>query len=298
MDKKENFDRIKVFLENKLRLQNDKPEENIESTVKALWFKAAGIPVSAEKSLTLTLPELSESQLTCLNELIKLRIENIPLAYITGRQNFMGIELMSDKRALIPRKETELLGKKTFNLIKQMYGSNKKMNVMDVCCGSGNLGISIAYFNSNCVVYASDLSQDAVELTRENIALLNLNARVFAEQGDMMSAFEKDVYYKTFDLIVCNPPYISSSKVTKMDIEISMNEPRIAFDGGMLGTKIIQKLIHDAPKYMAEQGWLVFEVGSGQGQFIAQLCERSGAFSKIETTLDDSDTIRVISARK
>jgi release factor glutamine methyltransferase len=82
-----------------------------------------------------------------------------------------------------------------------------------------------------------------------------------------------------------------------MDIEISMNEPKIAFDGGMLGTKIIQKLIHDAPRFLAEQGWLAFEVGSGQGQFIAQLCERSGAFSKIETDSDNSGIIRVISAR-
>jgi release factor glutamine methyltransferase len=298
MDKKENFDRIKAYLECKLRLQNDKPEENIDSTVKALWFKAAGIPVSAEKSLTLSLPDLSENQLTVLNELIKLRIENIPLAYITGRQNFMGIELLSDKRALIPRKETELLGKKTFALLKEMSGSDKKLSIMDVCCGSGNLGISIAYFNPNCVVYASDLSNDAVELTKENISLLNLNHKVFAAQGDMMSAFEKDEYYQTFDLIVCNPPYISSSKVTKMDIEISMNEPKIAFDGGMLGTKIIQKLIHDAPKFLTEQGWLAFEVGSGQGQFIAQLCERSDGFSKIETDIDDSGIIRVISARK
>jgi len=298
MDKNENLDRITVYLESKLRLLDDKPEENIESTVKALWFKAAEIPVSAEKSLTLSLPDLSEHQLTYLDELIRQRIENIPLAYITGRQNFMGIEMLSDKRALIPRKETELLGKKTFDLIKRMSGSDKKMNIMDVCCGSGNLGISIAYFNSNCLVYASDLSQDAVELTRENITLLNLNHKVIAEQGDMMSAFENDKFYKSFDLIVCNPPYISSSKVTKMDIEISMNEPKIAFDGGMLGTKIIQKLIHDAPKFLTEQGWLAFEVGSGQGQFIAQLCERSGAYSKLETDTDDSGIIRVIAARK
>lgn len=298
MDKKENFNRIKADLELKLHLQTDKPEENIESTVRALWLKAAGIPVSAEKSLTISLPDLSEDQLSDLNKLIKLRIENIPLAYITGRQNFMGIELLSDKRALIPRKETELLARKSFDLLKQMSVADKKLKIMDVCCGCGNLGISIAYFNPDCFVYASDLSEEAVELTRENISFLNLNHKIVAECGDMMSAFDNDGFYGTLDLLVCNPPYISSSKVTKMDIEISMNEPSIAFDGGMLGTKIIQKLIHDAPKFLKEQGWLAFEVGAGQGQFIAQLCERSGAFSKIETETDDSGIIRVISARK
>jgi release factor glutamine methyltransferase len=298
MDKKEYFDRISVYLESKLRFLDDKPEETIESTVKSLWFKAAGIPVSAERAITLPLPDLSERQLDYLNDIIKLRVGNTPLAYITGRQNFMGIELLSDKRALIPRKETELLGNKALDISKKMIISNKKVIVMDVCCGCGNLGISVANYNPDCIVYASDISTEAVELTQENINLLNLGQRVFVQQADMMSAFEKQDYYNYFDMIMCNPPYISSSKVTKMDKEISINEPKLAFDGGMLGTKIIQKLIIEAPKFLKKKGWLVFEVGSGQGQFIAQLCERAKTFSKIETTLDDSDTVRVISARK
>jgi release factor glutamine methyltransferase len=113
-----------------------------------------------------------------------------------------------------------------------------------------------------------------------------------------MSAFEEDVYNEKFDLIVCNPPYISSAKVAKMDQEISMNEPTVAFDGGMLGIKIIQKLIHDAPRFLKKGGWVAFEVGLGQGQLIYQLCERILLFSQIDTVLDNSNNIRVISARK
>jgi release factor glutamine methyltransferase len=298
MDKKEYFDRISVYLESKLHFLDDKPEETIESTIKALWLKAAGFSLSAEKAADMLLPDLTEKQRDYLTQLIQSRIENTPLAYITGRQNFMGIEFICDKRALIPRKETELLGKKALDISKKMSISNKKVCAMDVCCGSGNLGITVATYNPYCTVYSSDLSQEAVELTQENINLLNLGQRVFVQQGDMMSAFEKQDYYNYFDLIMCNPPYISSSKVTKMDKEISMNEPKLAFDGGMLGTKIIQRLIIEAPKFLKEKGWLVFEVGSGQGQFIAQLYERAKTFSKIDTTLDDSDSIRVISARK
>jgi release factor glutamine methyltransferase len=254
--------------------------------------------MSAEKAISLTLPDLSDEQIAYLLTLVQMRVENTPLAYITGRQNFMGVELLTDRRALIPRKETELLGRKVLKLSREQSEHNKTIYIMDVCCGSGNLGISIAYSNPNCIVYASDISQEAVELTQENIYLLNLNQRVFAKQGDMMSAFEEDVYNEKFDLIVCNPPYISSAKVAKMDQEISMNEPTVAFDGGMLGIKIIQKLIHDAPRFLKKGGWVAFEVGLGQGQLIYQLCERILLFSQIDTVLDNSNNIRVISARK
>jgi release factor glutamine methyltransferase len=183
-------------------------------------------------------------------------------------------------------------------LSRELSGPENTIQIMDVCCGSGNLGITVAYSNPNCKVYASDISQEAVELTQENINLLNLNQRVSAKQGDMMSAFEKDEYYGKFDLILCNPPYISSSKVLKMDHEISMNEPSVAFDGGMLGIKIIQKLIHDAPGFLKKGGWLTFEVGLGQGPMISQVCERTQQFGKIETGSDNSDHIRVISVQK
>jgi release factor glutamine methyltransferase len=298
MDKQELFGRLVSELETRLHLLGDKPEESFRSTLSALWFKAAGIPMSAEKAISLTLPDLSDEQIAYLLTLVQMRVENTPLAYITGRQNFMGVELLTDRRALIPRKETELLGRKVLKLSREQSEHNKTIYIMDVCCGSGNLGISIAYSNPNCIVYASDISQEAVELTQENIYLLNLNQRVFAKQGDMMSAFEEDVYNEKFDLIVCNPPYISSAKVAKMDQEISMNEPTVAFDGGMLGIKIIQKLIHDAPRFLKKGGWVAFEVGLGQGQLIYQLCERILLFSQIDTVLDNSNNIRVISARK
>jgi len=298
MNKSELFERISNDLRNTLHLLEDKPEETIETTLKALWFSAAGIPVSAEKVRNMSIPDLSQNQIENLYRLIELRLNNVPLAHITKRQNFMGIELISDKRALIPRKETELLGRKALELSEKIAESNGIINIIDVCCGSGNLGIAIAYFNPDCIVYATDLSEDAVELTRDNINLLNLNERVHVMQGDLLSVFETNEFYENVDLIICNPPYILSSKVQKMDSEIASNEPVLAFDGGMLGIKIIQKLITEAPKFLKKEGWLIFEVGAGQGNFIAQLCERSNSYQSIESVSDDSGTVRVILARK
>jgi len=298
MNKSELFNSISNDLKNRLHLLEDKPEETIETTLKALWFAATGFPVSAEGALKLTIPDLTEKQIKKLHQLIEQRLNNTPLAHITNRQNFMGIELLSDKRALIPRKETELLGRRALELSNRIAKSKGRINVIDVCCGSGNLGIAIAHLNPNCIVYATDLSQEAVELTQDNIDFLNLSQRVHVKQGDLLSVFETNEFYEKIDLIICNPPYILSSKVQKMDIEIASNEPVLAFDGGMLGIKIIQKLITEAPKFLTQEGWLIFEVGVGQGNFIAQLCERSQLYQLIESVSDDSGIRRVILTQK
>jgi len=297
MNKVERFNRIREDLENKIHLLKDKPEETIDTTLKALWFASSGFPVSAERALELSLPELTEMQEKKLHQLIEQRLTHIPLAYITNRQNFMGIELISDKRALIPRKETEILGKKAIELSRKIVNSKGRIIAIDVCCGSGNLGIALAHFNPNCFVYATDISQEAVELAQDNINFLNLN-NVQAKQGDLLNTFETSEFYEKIDLIVCNPPYILSSKVMNMDVEIASNEPTLAFDGGMLGIKIIQKLISEAPKFLKPGGWLAFEVGVGQGNFISQLCKRTGLYNLIETVADESDNIRVIMAQK
>ena len=199
---------------------------------------------------------------------------------------------------LIPRKETEMLGKKALETSRKIAGRKGKIKVIDVCCGSGNLAIAIAYYNPDCEVYATDISVEALELTLENISLLNLNDRIQVKQGDLLAAFETDEFYQKTDLIVCNPPYILSSKVQKMDQEIASNEPVLAFDGGMLGIKIIQKLISEAPRFLTDEGWLLFEVGAGQGNFIAQLCERTNLYQKIDLVTDDYGNIRVIIVQK
>lgn len=97
---------------------------------------------------------------------------------------------------------------------------------------------------------------------------------------------------------MCNPPYISSAKVVKMNPEISSNEPILAFDGGMLGVKIIQKLIVDSPRFLAPQGWLAFEVGAGQGDFVIKMLQKTLVFQNINSVSDNYGNIRVVFAQK
>jgi release factor glutamine methyltransferase len=288
------FHSIKKDLEINLSILDDKPEETIDSTIKALWNKAAGISVSAEKAGNLPFLELTDSQKSDLLSLVEKRINGVPLAHITGRQSFLGIELISDKRALIPRKETEILGKSALEIGQKLASKKSEIKIMDLCCGSGNLGLALANQIAEAKVYSSDLSPEAVELTKENIEFLNLSKRVTAIKSNLFASFESEEYWLKFDLIVCNPPYISTSKVTKMNPEIVNNEPSLAFDGGMIGLKIIQNLIKDSPRFLNDSGWLIFEVGLGQGPFVTQLCERSNQYKQINQITDQSGNIRVI----
>lgn len=284
-------------LASNLTLRIDKPEETIDSTLKALWQLSAGNPVSAEKALTLPLPKLTDSEVAKLKTLIEQRISGHPLAYLTCRQSFMGFELIADNRALIPRKETEILGRKSLSICQKILETKHPIQIFDLCCGSGNLAVTLASMHNEILVYASDLSPEAVDLTRENIGLLNIQNQVTAVVSDLFASFYTEKFYSKIDIVVCNPPYISTSKAQKMDSEISENEPLMAFDGGMLGTKIIQKIIQESPKFLVPGGWLVFEVGLGQGPFAIKLCENSGNYQKIESATDDEGNIRVIAAQ-
>ena len=292
------FEQLKKELFSKLHFLNDKPEETIDSTLRACWLTASGFPMSAEEAVKQTLAELTETQTDTLYSFIQKRINNVPLAHITGRQNFMNVELLSDNRALIPRKETEILGREALRISLDLAREKKRVRVMDICCGSGNLGLAIAHYNPAAMVFATDLSEEAVELTKDNISFLNLCQQVSAQQGDLFEAFEKEEHYGNTDIIICNPPYISSAKVLKMDAEISDHEPGLAFDGGMFGTKVIQKLITEAPKFLTDSGWLLFEVGLGQGEFMMELCKRTGCYNTVRSVSDTQGNIRVVVGQK
>lgn len=291
------YQQLKAELEEHISFRVDKPEETADSTLKALWQKAQGNSMSAEEAVKHELQDLNKDEEKKLKEYFSQRISGKPLSYILERQSFLGIELICDSRALIPRKETEILGKKALEIGLSVAKTQSEIKILDVCCGSGNLGIALAKNISNSIIYSSDLSLEAVNLTRENVHFHHLESQIKVSVSDLFQNFESDAFFGKIDLIVCNPPYISSSKVTRMDREISDNEPLMAFDGGMIGLSIIQKLIREAPRFLASKGWLVFEIGLGQGPFIMQLCEKSMLYRTIESVLDEKGNARVVVAQ-
>lgn len=283
-------------LENELSFLPDKPEETASTTLKALWLAASGNPVSVELSENSSLPELTIPQKNMLDELIQKRITGIPLAHLTGRQSFMGIEMIAGPEALIPRKETEILAKTAIEILQSINLEN--LYVIDACTGVGNIAASIASNIHNTRIFASDLSESAVKLARKNAEHLNLDTQIEFFCGDLLTPFMDMGLLGKVNLLTCNPPYISSSKVSSMPEEISSHEPSLAFDGGAFGINFICRLIQEAAKFLANEGYLAFEVGLGQGNIVKKQVEKSRMYKNITTINDNQGNPRVVVAQK
>ena len=299
VDKKQNelFSELEKVLSEKLVTLLDKPEESVRGTLCALWQLASGNPMSVEKVVKADLSELSEAQEEKLKQSINLRLSGKPLAHITGRQQFMGIEFLTGTQALVPRKETELLGFAALNILKKIMRTNENTKVIDVCTGSGNLALAIAKYIDGVDVYAADLSADAIALARKNSDYMGMGDRVNFYIGDLLKCFSSDEFYNAIDLLICNPPYISSGKVKTMPEEIIEFEPGMAFDGGVFGINIINRLIQEAPEYIREGGWLAFEIGHGQGELMLKRLKKNKKYTELVSVNNDDGITRAILAK-
>jgi release factor glutamine methyltransferase len=275
----------------------DKPEETPVSTMRALWLAAAGEACSADLASGRSLPPLDAEARGALARLVERRLAGVPLAHLTGRQSFMGLELLAGPEALVPRKETELLGFRAVDLLRRTVAERGSAVVMDVCTGSGNLAVALAHHESDCTVTGGDLSPEAVGLARRNAEWTGLTERVSFVQGDLFAPFETAGLRGAADLIVCNPPYISTSKAAGMPTEIAEFEPRLAFDGGAFGISILFRLVAGAPQFLKPGSWLCFEVGAGQGGPMATRLERAGPYVAVERIRDGTGEVRALAAR-
>ncbi len=201
---------------------------------------------------------------------------------------FMGIELESGPGALIPRAETELLGRTA------IAKAAEARRAIDVCCGTGNLACAIATALPATKFWALDLTDGCIELTRKNVARLGLGDRISVHQGDLFATLPADA--APVDLVVCNPPYISTGKLATRDDLAS--EPREAFDGGPYGVTIHQRVARDALALLRPGGWLLFEFGLGQERQLELVIGRTKGYEAIELVSNDAGEPRVIAARK
>lgn len=291
------FATLLADLQPQLDILPDKSEESAELTLSALWLCAQGQPVSAARADKAELRELDQLQYQQLQALIAQRISGVPLAHISERQNFMGLELRATPAALIPRRETEILAQLALRCLMESNTAPAPM-VLDVCTGSGNIALAIASQCPPARVYGSDLSEQAVALAVENSERLALTQRVHFRSGDLLEPFREPLFLQSIDLLICNPPYIIAGNVKKMARERSDHEPQMAFDGGPLGIAIIERTIRDAVAFLKDRAWLCMEVGAGQGPFVEKRILKSGLYDQVETACDTQGAIRAIRCRK
>lgn len=181
-----------------------------------------------------------------------------PLVYQLGCVSFYGLDLSIDERVLIPRLESELLVERA--LIKIKNGL-----VLDLCAGSGCLGLAIQKERPECRVVLSDISTGAVSLIRENAIANGLDVEVV--QGDLLES----VSGRIFDHVICNPPYISEEVYEGLQSSVKDYEPKIALVGGKTGLEFYEKLAKQLPKHMQSKGWAFFEIGYDQGPLMCEI---------------------------
>jgi release factor glutamine methyltransferase len=208
----------------------------------------------------------------------------------------MGLSLLVAPGSLVPRAETELLGARAVAVARDLLAGKNRILMVDMCCGSGNLACAIAVNVPEAQVWACDLTDECVSLTRRNLEHLGLSDRVRVRQGDLFGALDADGLAGQVDLLVCNPPYISSSRLAeRSDLR---EEPREAFDGGPYGLSIHQRVVKDASAFLRPSGAILLEFGLGQDRQLLKVFERARQYDRVELVATPSGENRVISARR
>jgi len=242
------------------------------------YFTKCGVPdprLDAQyilaKQLGLTRMELylkfdrpmTEPELAALRPLVQRRGKREPLQHILGSTSFRGLEIKCDRRALIPRPETEVLVDMVLTAIKDV----KCPLIADIGTGTGAIALAIASERPDAKVYASDKSQDALALAKENAQALGLEGRIQFLESDLLESYPVDLH---FDLIVSNPPYIPAKICLSLQPEVKNFDPKMALDGGNDGLDLVWKLLKTSFLHLKIPGQIILEVGEGQGKMISE----------------------------
>lgn len=211
--------------------------------------------------------EMQQAQWIMYQELIKERSKRIPLQHLTGVQEFMGFVFQVNENVLIPRQDTEVLVETTLDYIPKdltrRKDRNQKLKVLDVCTGSGCILISLMKMRDTIEGVGIDISKEALEIATINKELNEVEC-LFVE-SDLFEKIEGE-----FDVIVSNPPYISTKEIEALEEEVKLYDPMLALDGKEDGLYFYRKIIQEAPKYLKEDGVLLFEIGQDQGQVVSE----------------------------
>ena len=224
---------------------------------------------------------------------IYARIEGMPLQYIVGMQEFMGLPFRVNKSVLIPRMDTEILVEQVLNVIAMK--DLKRPEVLDLCTGSGAIGVSIAARVPGAIVTMTDVSEEALRTAMGNAALNGVNKRCIFSLGSMFDAIPED---KEFDIIVCNPPYIESDVIDTLAVEVKDHEPRIALDGGKDGLDYYRMIANEASMHLRSRGTLALEIGSEQAVSVKRLLNKAKTWENTRVVRDLAQLDRVILAER
>lgn len=229
--------------------------------------------------------ELLENDEFKFNEVIKLRCNNIPFQYILGYQYFMGNKFKVNSSVLIPRADTEIL---VYEVLK-LSRNTTDFKMLDMCTGSGCIAISLSKMLPNTLVYGVDISEDALNVAKENSTINNTKINFI--NSNLFENMEPE----KFDIIISNPPYITTKDLEKLALDVK-NEPILALDGGNDGLYFYKEISKKARDFLNVNGYLAYEIGYNQADEVKNILENLG-YKDIFIIKDYSNNDRVIIAK-
>lgn len=275
------FDTNRLYKNVRKKLEEILPADKFDAS-DIDWIVCLTAKVNRSELSKLTI--VKESQEKKMYEIANRRKNGEPLWQIIGNTDFYGIEIEINDKVLCPRPETEEL---VHTALKSVKGGER---VLDLCCGSGCIGIAMAK-NADVSVVCSDISEDAVELTNKNVNKLELTDKITVVKGDLFENITDK-----FDIIISNPPYINSADIENLDTEVKDHEPHIALDGGEDGLDFYRTIIAKANDYLSENGVIYFECGINQASSICDIAGENGYVA--EVTKDIQGIERIINIKK
>ncbi|WKY46818.1 peptide chain release factor N(5)-glutamine methyltransferase [Eubacteriaceae bacterium ES3] len=234
--------------------------------------------------------QVTEEEKVAYLSLTKRRAAHEPVAYILKNKEFMGLNFYVDKNVLIPRPDTEPMVEALINWLKEKETDNIK--VLDLCTGSGAIGICLKSFCPQIEIALSDYSEVALEVAGKNAKdLVAGNVKLY-----WSDLFENIPAEEEFDLIVSNPPYIPTGDIKKLSQDITEYEPGMALDGGESGLVFYRRITDEADKFLKPGGLLALEIGDHQEEDVTELLKGKG-FCEIESICDLTGLVRAITAK-
>jgi release factor glutamine methyltransferase len=237
--------------------------------------------------------ELNGEEQVRYREAIVQRRSGIPAQYITGHQEFWGMDLIVSPAVLIPRPETEHVIETVLHLVDGGRASSpgSRLRIVDVGTGSGCIALALAKEIPTAEIHATDISPAALEIASANAARHQLEQRICFHETDLLSGFSPN----SFDLVVSNPPYVGESEEDQVQLEVRKFEPRNAVFAGPTGIEVIERLIPQAKAVLKQGGWLVMEISGTIAEAVKGLLSD---WRPVEITNDLQGIPRVVAARK
>ncbi len=232
---------------------------------------------------------LTTSQQALYREFIERRMASEPVAYLTGRKEFYGLDFFVDRRVLIPRPETELLVEGAIEVVRRGTWRAGRPIVADVGTGSGAIAVSLAVHLPQVVIYATDVSPQALAVAAENCHRHGVEQRVRLLAGDLLEPLPEPV-----DVVVANLPYVSHAEYERLPPDVAGYEPRPALDGGRQGLDYIERLLSSARQHLNPNGVILLEIGATQGQAVTALARRYWPHAAVELRQDYAGLDRVV----